>query len=108
MHFEEYGLLIYLKGTAALQIYLGGTLNNFAFYWAQVVGEADVFNFVPWKQIFFFTRPTDDSEDGFHGYTGGAYNFEIGNAYVSYCESAITDQGLVWSGSYWSNVYAGT
>ena len=59
MHFEEYGFLMSLKGYASLSIWLGGYLTNSAFYYVSFNGEADVLSFVPWIQIFLFTRPTD-------------------------------------------------
>lgn len=45
---------------------------------------------------------------GFHFYIGAAYDFEIGNAYISYCEGAYTGSASIWTigSSYWTNNYA--
>jgi len=45
---------------------------------------------------------------GFHMFVGGAYDFEVGKFFVSYCESAYTGTASIWTigSSTWTNTYA--
>ena len=85
--------------TGYVALGFGDTNNADVDYYVEFDGTADVFTLVPYKQILFFTRLTEAS-GGLHAWVGGAYNFEIGSAYISYCESAYTFDSDIWSQSY--------
>jgi len=49
-----------------------------------------------------------DEAQGFHMFVGGAYDFEVGKVFVSYCEGAYTSTNSIWAlgGNYWATTYA--
>jgi len=65
MHFEEYGFATTAGLTGQVQMYFGGSAaspTTTSYYFLSFNAEIDFFQIVPYKQIFFFTRPWDIME----------------------------------------------
>jgi hypothetical protein len=63
MHFEEYGFDVQVAAKASFQMGFGGTSAGiWPYYTLSLNAELDVIKLVPYKQIFFFTRPWDIGE----------------------------------------------
>jgi len=68
MHFEEYGFDVQVAAKASLQMGFGGTSAGlWPYYTLSLNAELDVLKLVPYKQIFFFTRPWDIGEPAGQG-----------------------------------------
>jgi len=68
MHFEEYGFDVQVAAKASLQMGFGGnSASAYPYYTLALNAELDVLKLVPYKQIFFFTRPWDIGEPAGQG-----------------------------------------
>jgi hypothetical protein len=68
MHFEEYGFDVQAAVKASFQMGFGGSSAQAAPYYTLAFNaELDAIKLVPYKQIFFFTRPIDIGEPAGQG-----------------------------------------
>ena len=105
MHYEEYGFNFDFYATASIGMYFGDTASDSDYYYLSANAEADVLSVTPYKQVVWFQRPLANLETNGspnpHAWIGGAYDVEIGDAYVYYEENAYTGVGDLWSGGAW-------
>jgi hypothetical protein len=74
-------------------------------FWDQyrfdITWTVDVLQFSPYRQTFWFSRflanMATGSSDPFELWAGGAYELSFGSAYISYCESAYTYSGELFT-----------
>ena len=97
MHFQEIGLNMVISGILDFQLIMEPN-HPVIPYFFNLEGQIDFINITPLKLIFFFTRPTDIFLDnGFHFWIGGAYDIEVGNAKLSYCEQSYNYNVNFWT-----------
>lgn len=107
-HYEEYGFTANLTFEASILIDLGSSGSEA--YELKITFETDVFAFNI-RQLVLWTRPLGEyltngveSQDT---YIGAAYDLEIGDIYLKYCETASVGATNLWEGidgttTYWA------
>lgn len=82
-----------------------------------MVWNADILTIKPYRQTIWWTRflghLIDTGSFVAHAWVGGAYDFEFGSAYISWCETASISSielfsALASNGPYWTQDSAST